>query len=284
MVTGSDEKSVSIPPGFEVVCVGVTPMNFSIGADFLFLCTSKTSKLLGYPITPLIYSKVSISENGLVDALDSSSSDLNNERIKKIDEELQTYSQYSIIELHNHIKNLDKIASNLAMKTFFLQIIQSHPTTLPYLLCKSSDNFAIVYNLLKENLQVLENTIKKVINTTIGDNMCLILLHECIFQLILASSCAAPTGKLAEQLVESPHPYENNIRLDQVITIPGAAGLRIEFDSQCHTETGCDILRFYKQPNHIGQISENSGRTFPDFEVEGDTVHLYFYTDSSCVE
>lgn len=284
MIAGSDEKSISIFPGFEVAYLGTKPVNLSSNSDILYLCTSKTSKLLGYPIIPLIYSKVSISEHGLVDALDSSSSDLTNERIKKIDEELQTYSQYSIIELHNHIKHLDKIACNMAMKTFFLQIIQSHPTTLPYLLCKSSDNFAIIYNLLKENLSVLENTIKKVINTDFGENMCRILLHESIFQIILASSCAAPTGKLAEQLVESPHPYENNVRLDQTISIPGAAGLRIEFDSQCHTETGCDILRFYKQPNHIGQICENSGRNFPDFEVEGDTVYLYFYTDSSCVE
>lgn len=284
MVSGNDEKSILIPPGFEVVCVGSTPINLSTLGDFVFLCTSKTSKLLGYPITPLIYSKVSISEHGLVDALDSSSTDLNNERLKKIDEEIQTYSQYSIIELHNHIKYLDKIASNLAMKTFFLQIIQSHPTTLPYLLCKKSENFAIIYNLLKDNLSVLENTIKKVISTNLGENMCKILLHECIFQIILALSCAAPTGKLVEQLIESNHPYDNNMRHDQIITIPGAAGLRIEFDSQCHTENGCDVLRFYKQANHVGQICENSGRSFPDFEVEGDTVHLFFYSDSSCVE
>ena len=284
MITGTDEKSLCIPPGFEVACVLGKAVNLSASGDFLFLCTSKTSKLLGYPITPLIYSKVSVSEHGLVDALDNSSADLNNERLKKIDEEILTYAQYSIIELHNHIKTLDEVACNLAMKTFFFQIIQNHPTTLPHLLCKSPDNFSIIYTLLRENLPVLESTIKKVISTSPDENMCSILLHECIFQIILASSCAAPIGKLAEQLIESPHPYENNVRLDQTISIPGAAGLRIEFDSQCHTETGCDIIRFFKQPNHIGQICEHSGRSFPDFEVEGDTVYLFFYTDSSCVE
>jgi hypothetical protein len=284
IVTGTDENSISIPTGFEIVCLAGNPVNIGNPGEFAFVCTSKTSKLLGYPITPLIYSKVAVSEHGLVDALDSSSSDMNNERLKKVDEEIQVFSQYSIIELHNHVKNLDKIASNLAMKTFLLQIIQSHPTTLPHLLCKKPDNFAIIFALLKENLSVLESTIKKVISTSIGQNMCKILLHECIFQVILASSCAAPTGKLAEQLIESTHPYENNMRHDQVISIPGAAGLRIEFDSQCHTETGCDILRFYKQPNHMAQISENTGRSFSDFEVEGDTIHLYFYSDSSCVE
>ena len=284
IVTGIDEGSISIPTGFEIVCLAGSPVNIGNPGEFAFLCTSKTSKLLGYPITPLIYSKVAVSEHGLVDALDSSSTDMNNERLKKVDEEIQVFNQLSIIELHSHIKNLDKIASNLAMKAFLLQIIQSHPTTLPYLLCKKPDNFTVIFTLLKENLSVLETTIKKVIATSIGEEMCKILLHECIFQVILASSCAAPTGKLAELLVESAHPYENNMRHDQSISIPGAAGLRIEFDSQCHTETGCDILRFYKQPNHMGQISENTGRSFSDFEVEGDTIYLYFYSDSSCVE
>lgn len=284
IVTGDNEQSIAIPTGFDIVCLNGSPVNIGNPGEFLFICTSKTSKLLGYPITPLVYSKVAVSEHGLIDSLDSSSSDMNNERLKKVDEEIQQYSQFSLIELHNHIKNLDKIGNNLAMKAFLLQIIQSHPSTLPYLLCKKSENFSIIYTLLKENLQVLESTIKKVISTSLGEEMCKILLHETIFQVILASSCAAPAGKLAELLIESAHPYENNMRHDQVITIAGAAGLRIEFDSQCLTESGCDILRFYKQPNHMGQISENSGRNFADFEVEGDTVHLYFYSDSSCVE
>jgi len=284
IVTGDNEESIAIPTGFDIVCLNGKPVNVGNAGEFLFICTSKTSKLLGYPITPLVYSKVAVSEHGLIDMLDSSSSDMNNERLKKVDEEIQLYSQFSLIELHNHIKNLDKIGNNLAMKAFLLQIIQSHPSTLPYLLCKKSENFSIIYTLLKENLHVLESTIKKVINTSLGEEMCKILLHETIFQVILASSCAAPAGKLAELLIESAHPYENNMRHDQVITIPGAAGLRIEFDSQCLTESGCDILRFYKQPNHMGQISENSGRNFADFEVEGDSLHLYFYSDSSCVE
>jgi len=82
--------------------------------------------------------------------------------------------------------------------------------------------------------------------------MARILLHECILQLILSSTCSAPTGKLSELLIESGHPYENNMRHDQTITIPGAAALRIEFDPQCHTESGCDILRFFRQANHVG--------------------------------
>lgn len=44
---------------------------------------------------------------------------------------------------------------------------------------------------------------------------------------------------------ESNHPYENNLDIDDCISFPGASGLRIEFDPECHTESGCDPLKFY---------------------------------------
>jgi hypothetical protein len=74
------------------------------------------------------------------------------------------------------------------------------------------------------------------------------------------------------------------MRYDETIHVPGAARLTFEFDQQCHTESGCDILRFYRYPEHVEQLYEHSGRNFPPLEVDGDTVYLYFYTDSSCTE
>jgi len=286
MLASKNPNQVAVPPGFEVVHYENKAVNIAQDSCefFVFIAFCKTSALLGYPVTPLIYSKVNLSEHGLVDVLDNVSPEANAEKMKKIEEELANYNQYSLIELLAHVKHLDEVGRNLAMKTFFLQIIQVLPSTLPYLVCKNPENFALLYNLLKDNISILESTILKVLQGPYAVSMARILLHECILQLILASTCSAPTGKLSELLIESGHPYENNMRHDQTITIPGAAGLRIEFDQQCHTESGCDILRFFRQPNHVGQICEYSGRSFPDFEVEGDTIFLYFYSDSSCVE
>lgn len=85
---------------------------------------------------------------------------------------------------------------------------------------------------------------------------------------------------------ESNHPYENNLRVDETISVPGASSLLIEFDPQCNTESGCDILRFYKKPNHEEEIKaiSGTGSNWQSFEVEGDTVYIYFYTDGSQVE
>lgn len=286
MLASKNPNQVVVPPGFEVVHFDNRAVNIAKSTEefFVFIAYCKTSTLLGYPVTPLYYSKVNLSEHGLVDVLEAVSPEASAEKMKKIEEDITTYNQFSMIELLSHLKHLDEVGRNLAMKMFFLQIIQALPSTLPYLVCQKPENFALLYNLLKDNISILESTIYKVLHGPYAANMARILLHECILQLILASTCSAPTGKLSELLIESGHPYENNMRHDQTITIPGAAGLRIEFDPQCHTESGCDILRFFRQPNHVGQLCEYSGRSFPDFEVEGDTVYLYFYSDSSCVE
>ena len=286
LIATREPSQMHIPTGFEIVhqdnrAVNIAPDNFDF---YVFLAFTRTSFLLGFPVTPFIYSKVTVSEHGLVESLEGSQAEADMEKMKKIEEEIQNYSQLSIIELQSQIKKLDEFARTVTMKNFFSQLIQSYPNTLPYIVNKNPKNFNMLYNLLKDNTKVLEATLIKVLQGPYGAQMAKTLLQECILQLVLASTCAAPTGKLSEQIIESAHPYENNMRHDQTIQIPGAAGLRIEFDPQCHTESGCDILRFFRQPNHQGQICEYSGRNFQELEVEGDTVNLYFYTDSSCVE
>lgn len=74
------------------------------------------------------------------------------------------------------------------------------------------------------------------------------------------------------------------MRHEEVITIPGALCLRIEFDPQTFTESGCDELHFYREEGRNDELRCFSGRRFKNFEIMGDTVYLYFYSDSSCVE
>jgi len=94
-------------------------------------------------------------------------------------------------------------------------------------------------------------------------------------------------SQLKGYTVESSHPYENNLDVDQTITVPGARSLRIEFDPQCHTEGGCDILRFYENSGRNGELRALSGEGTSNWgtplEVEGDTCYMYFHSDGSVV-
>jgi hypothetical protein len=52
-------------------------------------------------------------------------------------------------------------------------------------------------------------------------------------------------GAKEELIFESGHPYDNNMRHEETIRIPGATKLMITFDAQCKSENGCDYLAFY---------------------------------------
>jgi len=125
ILASRNPSQITVPPGYEVVHFENKAVNIAMVSSelFVFIAYCKTSTLLGYPVTPLIYSKVNLSEHGLVDVLDNASPEANAEKMKKIEEELVSYSQFSLIELLAHLKHLDEVGRNLAMKTFFLQII-----------------------------------------------------------------------------------------------------------------------------------------------------------------
>ena len=78
------------------------------------------------------------------------------------------------------------------------------------------------------------------------------ILELCVTEL---EDVAADTesGRNAAQPVvqESPHPYTDDTSLNGHVRIPGAEGLRVEFDRQCSTERRHDPLT----------IMDGSGRT-----------------------
>lgn len=102
-----------------------------------------------------------------------------------------------------------------------------------------------------------------------------------------AESCISVGGAPLRPIsVESTHPYENNLDIDQTHRIPGARSLRIEFSPQCHTESNCDPLRFYQNAGRSGDIRSFSGEganNWPSLDVVGETVHTWFHTDGSVV-
>jgi hypothetical protein len=68
----------------------------------------------------------------------------------------------------------------------------------------------------------------------------------------MGSAGSAPSdNNLKEIVIESPHPYENNANVNEAITIPGASRLNVVFDDETNTEDGCDIVRFFSQPEGV---------------------------------
>eukprot|EP01042_Synura_sphagnicola_P001742 gene1742-2043_t len=64
-------------------------------------------------------------------------------------------------------------------------------------------------------------------------------------------------------IIESPHPYENNLDVYTVVEMPGATGYVVSFDEQSRTEEDCDYVRFYRNDDHLefwGEDKYSGGR------------------------
>lgn len=89
-----------------------------------------------------------------------------------------------------------------------------------------------------------------------------------------------PTQPMVE---ESPHPYPDNARLDNTVTIPGAEALVVSFDARCSTERRHDVLTIKDGSN--AAIAIKSGRDSVDWSndvrIVGDTLIWIFESDGS---
>ena len=70
------------------------------------------------------------------------------------------------------------------------------------------------------------------------------------------------TVERVERIMETPHPYQNNMRTSHVVEMPGCSNITVTFDPQTETEGGCDHLTVSAvvggDPN--GFRKQNSGR------------------------
>ncbi|XP_064637694.1 E3 ubiquitin-protein ligase HERC2-like isoform X2 [Lineus longissimus] len=82
---------------------------------------------------------------------------------------------------------------------------------------------------------------------------------------------------------ESPHPYTDDTSLSGHVRIPGAEGLRVEFDHQCSTERRHDPLTIMDASGRT--VSIRSGREWSDWSQElrltGDELKWKFTSDGS---
>jgi hypothetical protein len=84
--------------------------------------------------------------------------------------------------------------------------------------------------------------------------------------------------------IESCHNYKDNCDYKGSVQIVGAGGLSVVFDSSCRTESGCDVLSFFKDSAMTDKIVEISGNSnWNDVKLPGqDTIYYAFRSDGSC--
>ncbi|GLE04499.1 hypothetical protein PINS_up013454 [Pythium insidiosum] len=103
-----------------------------------------------------------------------------------------------------------------------------------------------------------------------------------------------PRTRGALRVIESMHPYLDDLDQYWQVSIPGAKSIRIYFDPRSKTEAGCDWVCFYKEGSKRGETygeSQYSGRTGsenwpgcggrPPLIIEASTVEVHFHSDSS---
>ncbi|ELV11273.1 E3 ubiquitin-protein ligase HERC2 [Tupaia chinensis] len=110
------------------------------------------------------------------------------------------------------------------------------------------------------------------------------LLELCVTELEDVAT-DSQSGRLSSQpvVVESSHPYTDDTSTSGTVKIPGAEGLRVEFDRQCSTERRHDPLTVMDGVNRI--VSVRSGREWSDWSSElripGDELKWRFISDGS---
>ena len=95
-----------------------------------------------------------------------------------------------------------------------------------------------------------------------------------------------PEGNKSIGIIETPHSYSNNMSETYSKIIEGASSLSLVFDSKCELESDCDYIEIYNKTDTLVYTSKGRGnRSLANKEitVEGDTVKIYFHTDSSVV-
>ncbi|XP_077975128.1 E3 ubiquitin-protein ligase HERC2-like isoform X2 [Styela clava] len=110
-----------------------------------------------------------------------------------------------------------------------------------------------------------------------------LLLNNCVLELSDVTNDAESKGfEMRPVVQESTHPYADDSEISGSVKIPGANGLRLEFDSQCSTESRHDVLSIKDKTTMICQLS---GRDQTDWSkvinIEGDEINWSFKSDGS---
>lgn len=87
---------------------------------------------------------------------------------------------------------------------------------------------------------------------------------------------------------ESPHPYDNDMRVVHNYDFPGAVELIIEFDKRTATENGCDYLQIFTDEEMKKELtpmmSGKYAKWIPIIKTQSQHLTFHFYSDTSITE
>jgi hypothetical protein len=278
LIYSTDPYNIQVPAGYNMVdnkehlAINLAPNTDPI--YYAFLCYTTKSSILGCPVNELSQTHIKDTQYGIVDYFEGEGNTIEQSTGQKTD-----WSIMSPLELLHNIHQIEEQRVQEAGKNFMLTAVKRKPDS--FISTAESKGIGYLLNTLKDNLSDIESTIDQIVTSGYSEFRYK-LMKELVYQFILSSTLVS-SATASSLIYESKHEYDNNLQIDEVIHIPGAQRLRVEFDPKCETESGCDYVRFYRSPNRQDLIKEfaGSGSTWQNFEVEGDTVYMYFYTDGS---
>lgn len=110
-----------------------------------------------------------------------------------------------------------------------------------------------------------------------------------VAELPLLLWCPKVINDSTTQIIETNHPYADDMRQYWHIKVPNAFKYSVVFDSQSVTEDGCDYVRFYKGTSRSTVIGDDkyTGRkwaglnSIPPLEITDSEFDIFFYSDGS---
>ncbi|RLN02302.1 hypothetical protein BBJ28_00003986 [Nothophytophthora sp. Chile5] len=155
------------------------------------------------------------------------------------------------------------------------------------------ENSGAAYDSQSDVLLSLGKRLKHMVACSGDDLAASLVLKRCL-EMLQCGPKLLPKGRGAVRMLESMHPYHDNMDQYWDVSIPGAKRIKVVFDRRCKSEAGCDWLRFYKSgsnrtetlgPDQIGGRgdSENwpGSRDRPPLFIDDDSFEVYFHSDSS---
>uniref|UniRef100_K3X8T3 MIB/HERC2 domain-containing protein n=1 Tax=Globisporangium ultimum (strain ATCC 200006 / CBS 805.95 / DAOM BR144) TaxID=431595 RepID=K3X8T3_GLOUD len=142
-------------------------------------------------------------------------------------------------------------------------------------------------------VQVLETTLRHSVDHANNDAALSQVVSRCL-DLLNRSPQLLPTNRGVLRVVESMHPYDNDMNKHWQVSIPGAKQIVVTFDPRSKSESGSDWLCLYKVGSGRSEIfgeAQYGGRegteNWPGFGgrpplvVDADCFEVYFHSNES---
>lgn len=241
---------VVLPIGYDLWLDDEKAFNFAKKEDsyYLFLARRQNEYMLNWPINKLSSSTTSSGAFGLVDSFEATGDQPDEFDPKNIEEELANLGKTTIPELLYLLNTYENQAVQIARKQLFMSLLRKQPGKLLDIVNDKSIFFLM--QCLENDLDILTKPFQNILEGSNGSQLASKLFEECVFQLIMEATKQSGNSSMREHIIESPHPYENNMNVNETIHLRGADSLHIVFDPECVTEESCDVIRFYSQPGN----------------------------------